>query len=282
MPNNVLEWITAGLDRVEMHVLDSNGVIGGTTGTVTNGAVGSPGFRLYGAKVAPITAPDPDTVPVTGDNVYLGGFVFPSAATRTFRLDGAISELNVNQLLGTGKTYNVGNSSLGFLDVTPFSPVNVALIAVSDAKSQQAGSVGQGLYGGIIVPKAQGIPTGRETMQERAAGMFRWTFIMSLTDSFPWGETFNATTHGVTGATYIPWSSTYRKSFHRFNGDNATLAFGPLQYTPASTSVNDVIVYLNGYRVYTGYTVSQATKMITFGSAPGTGVPICVYYDYVL
>jgi len=147
--SNDLSWLSGGFDRIEGHVLDANGIIAGTTGTVATGATGSPGFRIFGAKAFPAAVPAPVTVPDTGDDSYLGGFVFPSAAVRAARLTGAIQDLNVNQYLGSGNAYAIGNSEIGFLDVTPFSPVNVMLITTAQAKSQQAGNLGNGIYSGV-------------------------------------------------------------------------------------------------------------------------------------
>lgn len=279
--SNDLSWLGAGLDRVEGHVLDSNGYIAGTTGTVAGGAAGSPGFRLVGAQAFPAAAPSPVTVPIEGDDSYMGGFVYPSAAIRGAKLTAAVQGLDINQILGSGNSYNIGNSSIGFIDVMPFSPVNVALIVTSQAKSQQAGNIGNGIWSGVIIAKCQGIPTGRETFAARQAGAFAWEFVFSPSDRLPWGETFNPTVHGINTDIFTPWSANYRKAMHRFTGDNATLAFGPLLYTPASTSLLDVVVYKNGYRQTTGVTINATTKFITFGSAPATNDVIAVYYDHV-
>lgn len=279
---NDLSFITAGLDRIEGQVLDTNGIIAGTSGTVASGAAGSPGFRILGAKEAQnIGAPAPDIVPVTGDDAYLGGFIFASAAARQFALVCAVMDFSTQQYLGSGNAYNVGNSSISFIDVTPFAPVNVALITNNQAKSQQAGNVGTGIWSGYILPKVQGIPLGRETMQERAAGAIRMAFILSPSDRFPWGETYNQSVHGVQTSVYNPWSANNRKAFHRFTGDGSTTVFGPLQYTPASTSLNDVVVYVNSYRRTTGITVSTTAKTLTFSPAPSNNDVIAVYYDHV-
>ena len=277
--SNDYSWLAAGLDRAEGHVLDSSGNICGTSTTLATGATGSNGFRILGAKVAPIVAPNPDAIPDTGDDVFLGSFLFPSAAVRQFQLDAAVSNLDVNAYMNGSNLYQVGNSEIGFMDINPFSPVNVAIITNTQAKSQVAGNVGQGIWSGAIVMKAQGIPIGRQTMQERAAGVFRWHFVFSLSDRFPWGETFNQGVHGITQATFVQWSGNYRKAWFAARGDNATLAFGPLKYTPASTSLLDVIVYKNGYRQYSGVTINAVTKMVTFGSAPALNDTISVYYD---
>lgn len=275
---NDQDWISAGFDRIEGMVLDSSGNLSGTTTTLANGGF-SNGFRIWGAKVAPITVPSPDTTPVSGDDAYLGGFLFPSQAIRTFKLQGARANLNPNAILGSGNVYNVGNGTVGFIDVTPFNPVTVALIAVSRAQSQQSGNVGNGIFSGIIVAKAQGIPTGRETLAERAAGQFAWDFIFNMSDRFPWGETYIPATHGVVTASLVPWSSANRKAFATARGDGVTTSFGPLNYTPASTSLSDVVIYVNGYRQTSGVTINTVTKMVTFSVAPLAGAVIAFYYD---
>lgn len=279
--SNDLQWITAGLDRIEGHVLDSNGIIAGTTGTVTAGATGSPGFRILGAKeAANIGAPVPEITPITGDDAYLGGFIYPSPNARQFLLTAAVVDLQIGQYFGAGNTINVGNSSLGFLDVVPFSIINVALITVSQAKSQTSGNVGTGIWSGYILPKVQAFPLGRETQAERAAGVARWQFVISMSDRLPWGETFTSGVHGIQTAGYVPWSANNRKSFHRFTGDNNTTVFGPLKYIPASTSLLDVVVYQNNYRKSSGVTINTTTKQLTFTPAPALNDVIAVYYDH--
>lgn len=277
---NDLQWVMAGLDRIEGMVLDSSGNICGTSTTAPTGAAGSNGFRILGAKDAPASAPEPTLVPVSGDDNFIASFAFISANVRSFVLTAAVQDLQVGQYMGSGNAYAIGNSEIGFVDGSPFAPVNVALLFNSQAKSQVAGNVGQGIWNGIIVPKAQGIPLGRQTFAERAAGIMRYMFIFSMADRFPWGETFNQSTHGFSTATLLPWSSNNRKGWFRFTGDGSTKGFGPLKDTPASTSLLDVVVYVNGYKQTTGYTVDIPSKMINFSAAPVINGIGAVYYDH--
>lgn len=276
---NDLQWVMAGLDNVVGMVLDSSGNICGTSSTAPTGAAGSNGFRILGAKEGAATVPPPEITPVTGDDSYLAGFVFPSAAARTFALTCAVQDLNVNSYMGNGNAYAVGNSEIGFLDVQPFAPVNVALLFNSQQKSQTPGNVGGGIWGGVIVPRAQGIPTGRETFAERAAGIMRYVFVFSIADRFPWGETFNSSVHGVNSASMMPWSGNNRKAWFRATGNGALTTFGPLTYTPASTSLLDFVVYVNGYRRTANITVDATNKQFTFTSFPANNDVVAVYYD---
>jgi hypothetical protein len=281
MPND-LAVLMAGFDRMEGHLTDSGGIIAGTTGTVASGAVGSPGFRVLAGKDAPnVGVPDADAIPITGDDDYQGGFIFPSAAVRRFIHTAAVLGLDINAIMNGSTAYAVGNSEVGFLDASPFTVLSMALILTSQAKSAQGADQGQGLFSGYIIPQIQGVPLGRQTLQERIAGISRIGFIESKASQFPWGETFTLGVHKITQAVLIPWISQYRKAFHRFTGDGATTVFGPLLYQPATTSLLDVVVYVNGYKQTSGITVQQGAQTITFAPAPATNAKIVVYYDHL-
>jgi hypothetical protein len=102
-----------------------------------------------------------------------------------------------------------------------------------------------------------------------------------MADRFPWGETFNSSVHGVNSASMMFWSANNRKGWFAATGNNAILTFGPLKDTPASTSLLDVAVYVNGYRQTTGVTIDATNKTITFGSAPASNAVIAVFYDHL-
>lgn len=279
---NDLAVILAGFDRMEGHLTDSSGIIAGTTGTVASGAAGSAGFRVLGGKDAQnVGAPDPDAVPITGDDDYIGGFIFPSAQVRRFVHTAAVLGLDINAIMNGSQAYAIGNSEVGFIDASPFTTLSMALILTSQAKSAQGSNQGQGEFSGYIIPQIQGVPLGRQTMQERQAGIARIGFIESKAAQFPWGETFKLGTHGILQAVLIPWISAFRKAMHRFTGDGATTVFGPLLYQPATTSLSDVVVYVNGYRQTSGITVNQTAQTLTFAPAPANNAKIVVYYDHL-
>lgn len=287
MPNNVLSYIAAGFDRLEGHVLDTASIVAGT-GSITAGAAGAAGFRMVGVKTAEIAVPEPQAEPVTGDNAYLGGFIFPSNAVRAFTVEIAVNNMTNTGIFQQSNTINIGNSSVGFLDIVDPTYPTITLIGVSNAQSQASGTTGQGMFGGVIIPRCQIVPLGRGSFSERSAASFRARVVISASDGFPWGETFTTGVHGTLGATLVEWTDTYRKSFHRFTGTGAVTGFGPLQYTPASTSLSDVIVYqidsVTGIptRKTTGVTVDTASKMLTFSVAPANGDKVVVFYSYVI
>lgn len=279
---NDLATIFAGFDRCEGHVLDSGGVAGGTSGTVASGAAGSPGFRVLAVKDAQnVGAPEPDAVPITGDDAYQSGFIFPSAQVRKFTLTAAVQGLDINGYLNSTSPYSVGNSEVGFLDATPFNTLSLCLVLTSQGKSAQGSDLGLGMFNGYIIPQIQGVPLGRQTMQERAAGINRIGFVENQSAQFPWGETFNINVHKISQAVLIPWTASYRVAIHRFTGDGATTIFGPLLYQPASTSTADVVVYKNGYKLTSGVTIQQTAQTVTIAGAPALNDKIVVYYQHL-
>lgn len=280
--SNDLTTIFAGFDRCEAMVLDSAGVMSGVSPTLATGATGSSGFRLLAAKDAQnLGAPEPEVVAITGDDAYQGGFIFPSAQPRQFMLTAAVMGFDVNAYMGVGQPYAIGNAEVSVLDSTPFGPINLAMIVTSQQKSAAGSNIGVGLFGGHIIPQIQGIPLGRQTYQERAAGIMRFKFIMSQAAQFPWGETFRPNTNQINAnlATYVPWTANYRKAFFTARGDAATTTFGPHRYQAASTSLSDFVVYVNGYRRTANVTVNQSAQTFTFSVAPAASDKICVWYD---
>lgn len=280
---NDLAVIMAGFDRMEGQVLDTAGVIGGTTGTVAPGATGSNGFRVLGGKDAQnVGAPDPEVTPDTGDDSYLGGFIFPSAQARKFIHTAAVLGLDINGIINSTLPYAIGSAEVGFLDVQPFLTISMALILTSQAKSAQGSNLGQGEFSGYIIPQIQGVPLGRQTLQERAAGISRIGFVESQAAQFPWGETFKLGVHAVQTAILIPWIAPYRLAMYRATGDGSTVTFGPLLYQPASVNIaTDVSIYVNGYKQSAGVTVNQTAQTITFISPPANGSKICIIYGHL-
>lgn len=279
--SNDLAVIMAGFDRIEAHVLDSSGVIAGL-GNLLPGQ-SSNGFRLLAVKNAPnIGVPNADTTAITGDDDYQGGFGFPSQQVRQTVAEFAVEALDVNGYLGGGSPYAIGNSEVGFLDASPFAPSNLAIIANGQAKSAQGANLGLGLFTGMIFPQIQGIPLGRQNMQERAAGNNRIQLIASKAAQFPWGETFQQAVHTIITAVQVPFIANNRKAMWAARGDGVTTVFPTdLLYTPASSSLSDVVVYKNGYKMTTGVTVSVANKRLTFSPAPANNDKLACYYDHI-
>lgn len=282
MTVNVIQTIAAGFDRLEFGILDNNGFFAGATGVVTAGAVGAAPGRMKAVKVANPTVPNPDAVPITGDNDYQGGFIFSSNAVRAFDIEAAVDDFNIVAALQQTNVENQGDISLGLLDPEAANYPSVCLLLVSNAQSKMAGSGGVTGFSGLIVPKCQLVPLGRPQFQERGAASVKFRVVVNSTDRYPFGKTFTDATNGTTGTRFIPWTAENRISMMRFDGDAATTTFGnssATPHTPASSSLSKNRVFVNGLIQNAGVTPNVGARTITFGAAPAA-TPIVWFYEY--
>lgn len=282
---NVTQYISAGFSRLDFHRLDTNGLPAGTTGTITAGANGAAAGRILAAKTMNINIPAADGVPVTGDDVLQGTFIFPSIAARSFEIDFAADDFLDRQAFQGIKARNIGNLSFAGRDINPFALKNLMLIGVSNASSKMTGSSGLGMYAGVFATRAQMTIRGRNSFAERAAAAYLGTVVLNLQDGYPWGETFQVGVEGYTQSFIEDWTHAYPVTVHRWQQTSGLTKFF-LGETPASTSLNDVLVYVldtNGIptRQTSGVTISTADNSITFSLAPTASYDIVAYYGYV-
>lgn len=282
---NVTQYISAGFQRLDFHRLDTNGLPAGVTGTITAGATGAAAGRILAAKTMNINIPAADGVPVSGDNILQGTFIFPSIAARSFEIDFAADDFLDRQAFQGIKTRNIGNLSFAGRDIAPFALNNLMLIGVSNASSKMSGSSGLGMYAGVFATRAQMTIRGRNSFAERAAAAYLGTVVLNLQDSYPWGETFQVANEGYTQSFIEDWTHAYPVTVHRWQQTSGITKFF-LGETPASTNLNDVLVYVldtNGVptRQTSGVTISTADNSITFSVAPTPSYDIVSYYGYV-
>lgn len=282
---NVTKYISAGFQRLDFHRLDTNGLPAGVTGTITAGATGAAAGRILAAKTMNINIPAADAVPVTGDNVLQGSFIFPNASPRSFDVEFAADDFLAREAFQGIKTRNIGNLSFAGRDVNPFTLNNLMILGVSNASAKNTGVSGLGMYAGIFANRAQMTVRGRNSFAERAAASYLGTVVLNLQDSYPWGETFQTGNEGYTQSYVEDWTHAYPVTVHRWRQTGALTTFY-LGETPASTDLNDVLVYVldtNGIptRKTTGVTINAAAKSLTFSVAPTDQYDIVAYYGYV-
>lgn len=197
MAVNVKQVIAAGFERLEYHILDSAGYAAGATGSVTAGSTGAPAGRILAVKTMDIQIIEPEDVDVTGDDGYQGGFVFGPAGGPSFTIEVAVNNLTNDAVFQGTEVENLGDISLGVEQPIDPNYPDVALLAVSRAKSKAAGSDGTSLYTGVIVPKCQIVPLGRAGFNERGEAVYRYKVKASTSDADPWGKTYRASVQGT-------------------------------------------------------------------------------------
>jgi hypothetical protein len=281
MTANVSEYIAAGFERLEYHQLDSAGIAAGASGSISTGATGAPAARILGVKTSDIVIPEPDIVPITGDDGPLGQFIFPSTTTPGFNIDIGAQDLQDEAYFQQTLIETQGDMSFGILQPKDQGFPDFALIAVSRAKSKMSGSDGVANYMGIIIPKCQIVPLGRVSWTEREGATYRYRVSTTISDAYPWGKTLTDAVNGTTGGSIMPWSAENRITMHRWSGDGATTAF-TLGQTPASSAVAKMRVFVNNTITTGGITISTAAKTLTFSVAPANGAKIVAVYEYTI
>lgn len=283
---NVQRYISAGFQRLDFHQLDSSGLPAGVTGSVTAGATGAPAGRITAVQTMNINVPAAVGVPVTGDNILQGTFMFPNDSPRTFDIAFAEDDFADRQAFQGIIPRNIGNFSFSGRDIAPFALNNTMLIAVSNASAQAQGIKGLGMYAGIFATRAQITVRGRNTFAQRGAADFVGNVNLNAMDSYPWGQTFQVANEGYTSSFIEDWTLAYPVTLHRWTQSGALTTFN-LGEKPASSSLSDVLVYTidtNGIPTgpYTsGVTIDTVAKTITFSLAPTNGYSIIAYYGYV-
>jgi len=283
--NNVKRYISAGFARLDFHQLDSFGLPAGVTGTVTPGAVGCPAGRINAVTNGPFTTPAAVGVPIPGDNVLQGTFMFPNDQPRTFPVQFSEDDFSDRQAMQGIIARDIGNFSFAGRDTQPFVLNNMMFIAVSNAKARTAGVAGLGMYGGVFCNRAQMVAQGRTAFANRAAGLFEGTITLNAFDSYPWGETFKTSVEGYQQSFIEDWTLAYPVTCHRWTQSSGVTKFF-LGEVPASTSLNDVLVYVLDtnqipVRQTSGVTISAVDNSITFSVAPTAAYDIVSYYGYV-
>lgn len=281
MPANILEFIAGGFKLAYYTQLDTDGFATGASGTVTNGAASSsPAGRIKAARTAPIQIQPSNTTPVTGDNVVYGTFQYAPDTVPTFTFELAVRNLTLDARAQGTLVETVGNTSVGIVQPQNFTPIDLAMWFIRDAKSQQGVSIGKGMYETALLPKVQAYPLGSNFAQ-RDATAFQYQVTLNPFSATPMGYTLSIGTHNTEVASYLEWTSDYPFFLEPFKGDGVTTAFGPLAFTPSTTSTSDQFVYVEGIRRTSGVTISTTTKLVTITPAPLSGQRIQVWYQHI-
>jgi hypothetical protein len=280
MAVNVSQIIAAGFELCEYHILDSNGVIAGTAGSIPAvGAIVGAGVVL-GVQTANIAVPEPERVNIPGDDTSLGKFQFDSQDTPEFNLVVGAQDLQQEAAFQSMLVESDGDMNMGVLQ--PFSPTykDLLLIFTSKTKSYAAASRGTSQYSGYIIAKVQAQPLGRVTFEGRAGAGFQYACIANQSTTWGVGATFQTAVQGTESAVLRPWSAENRISMDRATGNNVATTF-TLNHKPASSAAAKCRIRVNGVQLLSGYTVNATTKVVTFSVAPANNAVVTFTYEWI-
>jgi len=281
---NAAQTIQAGFRRGIVHLLDTSGYAMGITGSLSNGSdAGS--YQVQGVKAGDFQLPEPDKTDITGDDRFLGAFVWPLSASPSGSIEMAVYDQDLFVALEGTTKRTLGGAELHVLGGEEASPQDVCMIFQSEAKSRTSGYVGLSKKFGLIIPKASVSVLGPSTLNERGEINARLSVTIQTADQYPWGEAFSLANEGVTNGVMIPFTSDYWVDLHAFVGDG-TATTVTLDHTPAGDGTGTparVKVWKNGtaLTVTTDFTVNTSTKVVTFTSAPAAGDKVEIWYEWV-
>lgn len=270
--------IAAGNAKAFLAFIDSNGfMIGSAITAPAQAAAGSAMTELTGIKAAAPTVPERELVQITGDDDLLGEFDFSSLTSRSFVVEIATQDLELEaKLLGT-TVQTVGEAKIGAYDVDSPAELNVCLILQSRAKKYSTGSIGQKGWNGVIVPMATAQPLGRDGFNERGAAVYRLQITPQKASNFPWGITITTANVGKTNPRFLPFNTEYPVTMHAHTGTGALSTF-TLDYQPVSAAKTAT------YSARVAQTVTSvstsAPYSVTISGTPIGGAQLVTFYEF--
>lgn len=254
---------------------DAGRFIGGTPDTPAAGT-GSGMRELLGVKQVPLTIPDPESVIIDGDDVWLGEFEMESLASRAYIVTLAVYDLQLEAyLLGTN-VETIAGGRWGVLDVKNAPERDVCFIHQSRSKKFDGGNKGQKAWQGVLV-RGTAKPLGRTAYNSREGAEYRLRIVPALTTHNPWGVTLSTDNAGATEAAQRPFQSDYPYTMQAFTGNNS-LAIIPVDHVPAGAQYASAW-HGQGLPVAVN-SVGTSPNQITVASAFPTDAAATLLYQY--
>lgn len=270
--------ISAGFDRIHYGVIDSDGYLIGSTTTAPTGGnqTGSTMARLSGAKSAPITVLEPESVVATGDDSALAKFLFQAADLPAGVIEAAVQDLTFDALAQGTAVADIGDLSVGVLQ--PENPVfqDMTLLLQRQAKSYTSGSRGAKRVSGLIASFVNITPLGTDSFTERQVATARYGYTLSAFDRLPFGSVVNTTDFGTQRGVAFPFTADNYTIMQRWTGNGTEDEF-TLSNTPIS--ISKIRVWIDGVKKTptSDYTLSGST--LVMGSAPSNNAKIIAWYE---
>ena len=288
MAVNVTKHVGAGLASFWWTISDGTYMQGGTTAPTAGNQDGQAMSQLLGAKSWPFAPVDPDRPTATGDDGAKARFLFnptdlPEASAVFSVGDYDFAAAAVSMLVDT-----VGDGS--FIGLQPSSPTyrDLIFLATSQAKSQETGTVGSGMFEHRLIIKANAFQRLRTAFEERAIGNYEYAMVANYADYYPWGEAFTVGNQGDTQFVGFDFTWPYKAMLQRWTGNNTEVTFN-FTKNVAEDSATNVLVWVDGVAGtwVTGATAGgqfgvtlSTTDTLVFGTAPGAAAKIVALYGW--
>jgi hypothetical protein len=224
MPNNVLKVLSGGFRTAEAYLLDIDGYITGSTGTL-DPITATGGFFISGVKTAAYKAIEPLVLTGTGEDQFQGHIDEPQQEAPAFDLTGSVSNLTLDGAAQTTNVVSMGNASVGVIQPTLPTYVDMAMIFWRLAISKDAATTGSSTYEGVVFPKVQLVPMGSDGMGEKKITDYKWHVICNPTTIWPTGDLLSALNFNTTSGPEFPVTSPHKLRWYGWVGDGNTKVF---------------------------------------------------------
>lgn len=279
---NSNQWTEVGAQYLFWALL-SGSTPYGTTGSIANGASAGMG-RLRGIDTISINEPEAPRVYATGDNGVITSFLLQPAQLPGGALTLGAFDQTHNVKSNGLKIFTLENwdMSLGFPACFTFA--DQIFVINAPMNSQESTSLDEAGWAVTVIFKSQVQSHATDQIQSSTPTKPGNTLNVKRAATLPWGVALSTATHGATSASYLRFASPYPCKLHTYVGDNSAVTF-TLDETPTANSAAAVAVWQAGTLLVHGagagkYTVDTATKVVTFGTAPGTGVACVSLYQF--
>lgn len=273
MANGPLITSAAGLRRIQIYILDENGVPTGNQ----SGADGYAGINMEGARSFALTVPDVRVIQHIGnDRVLAQDFLPPTEGVRG-EIATAKQNLGLDALLTDTLITQIGETTVsGLATDKQGHEVDVCVVAYRQALDTSAGSSQVRRWQMHMIPICRIIPRGSSAEQD-AADENRYTVVPAVATRYPSGHPFSAAPgeEGFTEAQYLRMTAEHPAFMERWTGDGTRTEFN-LSWTPIS--VDKTYVEVNGTQATVNST-NPITKTMTLQNPPPDQSVVWAWYE---
>lgn len=229
--------VAAGVRDNYLFFYDDNYLLIGGSPTTPTAGNASGAVELLGIQTVPITVGEPETVPILGDDTVLANFEFDSDQPRSYVIEMAVHDLELDAWLMDTNVETIAGADIGMMDVSNAPERNCGLIHQGRAKKFDSNNKGTKAWEGELVPLATVRPLGRQTFGSRTAAVYRLKVTEQLASRNPWGVTFTELAAGSDNAYFRPFRSDYPLHLVAWAG-NGVLVNIPLDHVPVSAALS--------------------------------------------
>ena len=263
----------AGLRRVQIYALDTNGLPTGTTAGYT-------GIQIEGAKVAGLTDPAPRKVEHSGDDRVQALDMLPAITGMTGTLTVSKTNRTVDAAL-QGVTAQTIGEAVAYPFNTDLKGSENQVMLLTYWQSQETGDSsanrGKRTWQGKIFPKAWVIPLENPTAE--LAHERTYDVTPNIVNKYPWGVALSTAAEGALTMQGFEVTCEKKPYFAFFTANAATTSFTlpSAAYTTAKIKAYSITTAGVG----TAYAVTTATTTsVAFTTAPTTGT-LAIFYEVV-